>query len=90
MEELKLNEPVNEIFRFLNGFWIGIIGLLKFCCLVMVLLASFLCKRLIFISKLLKILQSVNKRPQCCVIRYVFEITADMTVAIEFPRILTL
>ena len=47
-------------------------GLLKFCWLVMVLLALFLYERLIFIPKLLKILQLVNKRPQFCVMRYVF------------------
>ena len=69
MKELKLNEPIYEIFRFLNGLWIGIIGLLKFGWLVMVLLAMFLFKRLIFIPKLFKILQSVNRRPQFCVIR---------------------
>ena len=69
MEELKLNEPVYEIFRFLNGFWIGIIGLLELFWLIMVLLAMFLYKRLIFIPKLFKILQSVNRRPQFCVIR---------------------
>ena len=69
MEELKLNEPVYEIFRFLNGFWIGIIGLLELFWLIMVLLAMFLFKRLIFISDLFKILQSVNRRPQFCVIR---------------------
>ena len=69
MEELKLNEPVYEIFRFLNGFWIGIIGLLELFWLIMVLLASFIYKRLVFISDLFKILQSVNRRPQFCVIR---------------------
>ena len=62
-------ELVYEFFRFLNGLWIGIIGLLGFCWLVMVLLASFIYKRLVFIPKLLKILRSVNKRPQFCVIR---------------------
>ena len=69
MEELKLNEPVYEIFRFLNGFFIGIIGLLELFWLIMVLLASFIYKRLIFISELFKILRSVNRRPQFCVIR---------------------
>ena len=69
MEELKLNEPVNEIFRFLNGLWIGIIELLKFGWLIMVLLVLFLFKRLIFIPQLFRILQSVNRRPQFCVIR---------------------
>ena len=72
MEEFKMNEPVYE-FRFLKESWIGIIGLLKFCWLVMVLLASFIYKRLIFIPKLLqllKLLQSMNKRPQFYVIRY--------------------
>ena len=69
MEELKLNEPVNEIFSFLSGLWIGIIGLWKFGWLVMVLLASFIYKRLVFISDLFKILHSVNRRPQFCVIR---------------------
>ena len=69
MEELKLNEPVYEIFRFLNGFWIGIIGLLELFWLIMVLLVLFLFKRLIFISKLFKILRSVNKKPHFCVIR---------------------
>ena len=38
----------------------------------MVLLTLFFCKRLDFIPRLLKILQSVNKRPQLCVIRYFF------------------
>ena len=69
MEELKLNEPVNEIFSFLSGLWIGIIGLFKFCWLVLVLLASFIYKRLVFIPKLLKVLRSVNRRPHFCVIR---------------------
>ena len=69
MEELKLNEPVYKIFRFLNGFFIGISGLLKFGWLVMVLLVTFLYKRLIFIPKLFQILRSVNRRPQLCVIR---------------------
>ena len=69
MEELKLNEPVYEIFRFLNGLWIGIIGLLELFWLIMVLLASFIYKRLIFISDLFKILRSVNRKPQFCVIR---------------------
>ena len=69
MEKLKLNELVYEISRFLNGFWIGIIGLLELFWLVMVLLVLFLYKRLVFISDLFKILQSVNRRPQLCVIR---------------------
>ena len=69
MEEFKLNEPVYEIFRFLNGLWIGIIGLLKFYWFVIILLAMFLYKRLAFISKLLQILQSVNKRTKFCIIR---------------------
>ena len=84
MEEFKMNESVYE-FRFLKELWIGIIGLLKFSWLVMVLLASFIYKRLIFIPKLLqllKLLQSMNKRPQFYVIRY-------MTVANEASRILT-
>ena len=54
-------------------------GLLRLSWLIMVLLATFLYKRLIFIPKLLKILQSVNKRPPFCVIRYVFKITAHLT-----------
>ena len=69
MEELKLNEPVYEIFRFLSGFWIGIIGLLELFWLIMVLLVLFLYKRLVFIPKLFKILGLVNKRPQFCFIR---------------------
>ena len=59
MKELKLNKPFNEIFRFLNGFWIGIIGLLELFWLIMVLLASFLFKRLIFIPKLLKMTEQL-------------------------------
>ena len=59
-------EAIHEMFRLLNKLWIGLFGL---CWLVMVLLACFLYKRLIFIPKFLKILQLVNKRPQFCVIR---------------------
>ena len=69
MEKLKLDEPVYEIFSFLSGLWIGIIGLFGFCWLIMVLLAIFLYKRLVFISDLFKILLSVNRRTQFCVIR---------------------
>ena len=68
MEKLKLNvqRALNKSLRVLNGLCMG---LLKFCWLIFVLLASVLYKQLIFTSKLFKILQSVKKRPQFCVIR---------------------
>ena len=59
-------EYIYEILRFLNELFTG---LFELCWLVMVLLAHFLYKRLLFIPILLKILQSANKRPQLCVIR---------------------
>ena len=66
-EEFKLNvlKALNKSFRFLKELFIG---LWKFFWLVMVLLVSFVFKRLVFISKLFRIVQSVNKRPQFCVI----------------------
>ena len=70
MEFLGKIAALFEIFRFLNEIRIG---LLELCWLVMVLLAWFLYNRMGFIVGLFRILQSMNKRPQFCVIRYVLK-----------------